>query len=200
MQIAFDWGPRHIQLHTTLEGPWPHCMMLEVSWNNLRTLSVGLSQFHGHGSWLVCEVALPKPTTTTTLLRLQDWLCQQFHGHGSWLVCEVALPKPTTTTTLLRLQDWRCQVCQCLCMKWDLVLLSRVSYGSDRQNLRILYTHTHTHRASDGCLPLLCAGRLYVILLHLQEVMGGTLICRNWQAHWQTYFRRRSRGRGWAAG
>ena len=33
-------------------------MMLEVCWDSLWTLSFGLSQFHGHGSWLVCEVAL----------------------------------------------------------------------------------------------------------------------------------------------
>ena len=52
------WGPGHIWLHTTLEGPWPHYMTLEVSWDGLWTLSFGLSQFHGHGSWLVCEVAL----------------------------------------------------------------------------------------------------------------------------------------------
>ena len=32
-------------------------MILEVSWDNLWTLSFGLSQFHGHSSWLVCEVA-----------------------------------------------------------------------------------------------------------------------------------------------
>jgi hypothetical protein len=31
---------------------------LEVSWDGLWTLSFGLSQSHGHGSWLVCEVAL----------------------------------------------------------------------------------------------------------------------------------------------
>ena len=30
-------------------------MFLEVSWDGLCTLSVGLSQFHGHGSWLVCK-------------------------------------------------------------------------------------------------------------------------------------------------
>ena len=35
-------------------GPWPHYMILEVSWDTF----FGLSQFHGHGSWLVCEVAL----------------------------------------------------------------------------------------------------------------------------------------------
>jgi hypothetical protein len=33
-------------------------MILEVSWDGLWTLSFGLSQSHGHGSWLVCEVAL----------------------------------------------------------------------------------------------------------------------------------------------
>jgi hypothetical protein len=33
-------------------------MILEVCWGGLWTLSFGLSQFHGHGSWLVCEVAL----------------------------------------------------------------------------------------------------------------------------------------------
>jgi hypothetical protein len=36
-------------------------MILEVSWDGLWTLSFGLSQFHGHGSWLVCEVVvIPK--------------------------------------------------------------------------------------------------------------------------------------------
>jgi hypothetical protein len=56
--MAFGWGPGHIWLHTTLEDPWPHYMSLEVCWDNLWTLSFRLSQFHGHGSWLVCEVAL----------------------------------------------------------------------------------------------------------------------------------------------
>ena len=37
-------------------------MILKMSWDDLWTLSFGLSQFHGHGSWLVCEVALI-PTT-----------------------------------------------------------------------------------------------------------------------------------------
>ena len=65
------WGPAWIEihwnniwlrapymwLHTTLEGPWPHYMTLEVCWNGLWTRSFGLSQFHGHGSWLVCKMA-----------------------------------------------------------------------------------------------------------------------------------------------
>ena len=58
IEIAFGWRPGHTWLHTTLEGPWPHYMILEVCWDGLWTLSFGLSQFHGHGSWLVCEVAL----------------------------------------------------------------------------------------------------------------------------------------------
>jgi hypothetical protein len=56
-EIAFGWGPNHIWLHTTLEDPWPHYMMLEVCGDGLWTLSFELSQSHGHGSWLMCEVA-----------------------------------------------------------------------------------------------------------------------------------------------
>jgi hypothetical protein len=33
-------------------------MILKVCWDGLQTLSYGLSQFHGHGSWLVCEVVM----------------------------------------------------------------------------------------------------------------------------------------------
>ena len=58
IEIAFSWGPSHIWLHITLEGPWPHYMILEVSWDGFWMLSSGFSQFHGHGSWLVCEVTL----------------------------------------------------------------------------------------------------------------------------------------------
>ena len=51
VEIAFDWGRGHTWLHTTLKGPWPHYMTSEVSWVGLWTLSLGLSQCHGHGSW-----------------------------------------------------------------------------------------------------------------------------------------------------
>ena len=57
VEITFGWGPGHIWLHTTLESPWPHYMILEVSWDGLWTPSFGLSQVHGHGTWLMCEVA-----------------------------------------------------------------------------------------------------------------------------------------------
>ena len=55
IEIACGWGP--VTYDFTL-GLWPHCMILEVIWDGLWTLSCGLSQCHGHGSWLVCEVAL----------------------------------------------------------------------------------------------------------------------------------------------
>ena len=63
IEIAFDWRPGQIWLHTTLESPWPHCMILEVSWDSLWTFSFRLSQSHGHGSWLLARVwSGPKST------------------------------------------------------------------------------------------------------------------------------------------
>jgi hypothetical protein len=44
--------------HYIFEGMRPHYMILEVSWDGLWTLSYGLSRFHVHISWLMCEVAL----------------------------------------------------------------------------------------------------------------------------------------------
>ena len=35
IEIAFGWGPSHIWLHTTLEGSWPHHMILEVCCDGL---------------------------------------------------------------------------------------------------------------------------------------------------------------------
>ena len=49
IEIAVGWGPGHIWLHTTLESPWPHYMILEVCWDGLWSLPFGLSQSHGHG-------------------------------------------------------------------------------------------------------------------------------------------------------
>ena len=37
IEIAFGWGPGHIWLHTTLEGPWPQYMISEVSGQPLHT-------------------------------------------------------------------------------------------------------------------------------------------------------------------
>ena len=43
----------------------------EVSWDSgLSTLSFGLSQSHGHGSWLVCEVALNGFTKPIQIIKI----------------------------------------------------------------------------------------------------------------------------------
>ena len=65
-------------------------MILEVSWDILWTLSFGLSQFPGHGSWLVCDVALslmlvakalatPPPTSTNRWPQLAEQPCHLPH-------------------------------------------------------------------------------------------------------------------------
>ena len=78
IEIAFSWGPGHTWLHTTLEDPWPRYMILGVSRDGMWTLSFGLLQFHGHGSWLMCEVALmylesnPRGNTTRKLPQVWD--------------------------------------------------------------------------------------------------------------------------------
>ena len=66
------WGPAWIEIHwnsiwlrtrshMTSHYTWRSVNKLhalEVSWGNLWTVPIELSQFHGHGSWLMCEVAL----------------------------------------------------------------------------------------------------------------------------------------------
>ena len=81
------WGPAWIEInwnsiwlrarsHMTSHSTWGYVTtlhtwcLLEVCWDNgLWTFSFGLSQFHGCGSWLVCEVAL-MPPPHRTLARL----------------------------------------------------------------------------------------------------------------------------------
>ena len=67
IEIAFGQGPNHIWLHITFEGLWPRYMILEVCWDGLWTLLFGLSQLHGHGTWLICEVALSYTWTNWVL-------------------------------------------------------------------------------------------------------------------------------------
>ena len=64
-------------------------MSLEVCWDGLRMLSFGLSQFHGHGSWLMCEVALRQSQDTwlvtlraTSHMSQEPWPC---NGEDPWL-------------------------------------------------------------------------------------------------------------------
>ena len=77
IEVAFDWEPGHIWLHTSLKGPWPHYMILEVCWDGLWTLSFGLSQFRGHGSCLVCQVAF-------WMTRILTNFAQKLPGHRTW--------------------------------------------------------------------------------------------------------------------
>ena len=78
IEIAFAWGRSHIGLHTTLEDLWPHYMLLEVSWHNIWSLSFRLSLFHGHNSWLVCEVVI----RATSHMSQEPWPC---NGEDPWL-------------------------------------------------------------------------------------------------------------------
>jgi hypothetical protein len=73
IEIKFGWGPGHIWLHTTFEGMWPHYMILEVSRDGLKMFSLELSQFHGHGSWLVCEVGPSRKLLPSTSMPLHTW-------------------------------------------------------------------------------------------------------------------------------
>ena len=45
IEITFGWGLGTIWLHTTLEDPWSHYMILKVSWDGLWTLSLGSHNF-----------------------------------------------------------------------------------------------------------------------------------------------------------
>ena len=56
IEIAYDRGPNHIWLHTTLEDPWPHYMTLEVYLG--RRLNTFFWALTISWPWLVCEVAL----------------------------------------------------------------------------------------------------------------------------------------------
>jgi hypothetical protein len=62
-EIAIGRGPDHICLHTTLEGTVTTLHDFgDVLGRPFWTLSFGRSQFHGHCSWLLCEVLLiPSP-------------------------------------------------------------------------------------------------------------------------------------------
>ena len=58
IEIRLGWEPitSDFKVHTTLEGPRLHHMILGVCRDRIWTLSFGLSQFHGHRSWLLARV------------------------------------------------------------------------------------------------------------------------------------------------
>ena len=54
--MVFQRGP--FSLHTMLEDPWLHKMNMPTPMVHGLEESQGPSALHGHGPWLVCEVAL----------------------------------------------------------------------------------------------------------------------------------------------
>jgi hypothetical protein len=68
----------------------------------LDTLSFGPSQFHGHGSWLVCEVAL------SMCVRLVEDVATLAHA-GSWDLQEHWVLYPATSLSL-KFMLFRCAV------------------------------------------------------------------------------------------
>ena len=79
------WGPAWIKIHSNsiwlrarshidlTRWYWGEC------WDGLWTLSLGLSQFHGHGSWLMCKVALKTsyPLFLIDAMKCNFWDCFQ---------------------------------------------------------------------------------------------------------------------------
>ena len=45
IETSFGWGPGHTWLHITLEGPWPHYVILEVFWDGLWILLLRCHNF-----------------------------------------------------------------------------------------------------------------------------------------------------------
>ena len=78
IEIAFGWGPGRIRLPTTRKGLWPpHYMSLgrplvTFFWTLKMLWSRGFSKCHGHGSWLVCEVALRSSSTPLNKVRFRE--------------------------------------------------------------------------------------------------------------------------------
>ena len=87
IEIAVDWGSGRIQydftLHFRVRDHTTRCW--RVCWDGLWTLSFGLSQLHGHGSWLVCEVALSGVGVGRAPDTISHWKCgpqMTYQPHG----------------------------------------------------------------------------------------------------------------------
>ena len=67
-------------------------MDLEVDWDGLWTLSFGLSQSHGHGSWPMSEVAL---ISHLSWFDQSDWKTHDIHSLHVGTPCKIILPWAT---------------------------------------------------------------------------------------------------------
>ena len=75
------WGPGHIWLHTTLEGLWPHYMVVEVCWDGLWTLFFWALTFFMVTALGSC-VKWPLRLRTTSHMSQELWPC---NGEDPWL-------------------------------------------------------------------------------------------------------------------
>jgi hypothetical protein len=107
--------PGHIWCHTTIEGPWPHYVILEVCLGRpLDTFLVGCHKFMVTALGSCVKWHLPSPWRAQShMMSHYNWGSMttlhdfggvfgtafghfflglsQIHGNGSWLVCKVAL-------------------------------------------------------------------------------------------------------------
>ena len=90
----FDWEPGRICPYTTLESPQPHRIHFHLSIVRPLDEFQGPSQFHGHGPWPSCKVALSnypqkknctksdkRVLTHTLSVYYHTWLLTQVHAY-----------------------------------------------------------------------------------------------------------------------
>ena len=84
-------------------------MILEVSWDSLWTLSFGLSQFHGHVSWLMCEVALRGLWNFSNLMKKNQQITScKWVGLEKTKILTEGLITPATFGTICRHLELSC--------------------------------------------------------------------------------------------
>ena len=93
-------------------------MILEVCWDGLWTLSSRLSQFHGHCSWLVCEVAL---NFFMKLVPSEDLRFSAINHVQSGFAIVLAQVLMSSNVTKPFYNAWR-SCCCCCCTIWRLIL------------------------------------------------------------------------------
>jgi hypothetical protein len=98
IETTFGWGSGHTWLHTTLEGPWPHYMVVEVCWDGVWTLffwAFTIFMVTALGScvkWPLARLSITEHSKSTTSLH---WL--KMHGWGPghiWLHTTLEGPWP----------------------------------------------------------------------------------------------------------
>ena len=103
-------------------------MILGVCWDGLWTLSFGLSQLHGHGSWLVCEVALTPillnvPCHVTNCLLHVPFLCKVEDGSYMNIYTFEPMVGTMVEKTLCSSPQWKARATTLDCKTmWPIIL------------------------------------------------------------------------------